>query len=404
MNFKKVILICLMALLFSCSNNCLIDKVSPDAEDQVSHLLEEIKEVKENDKNLMLVSPRTLDYEGNLELVASRDWTSGFFPGILWYLYENTGKEEWLNRAKEFTLNIEPEKLNTTTHDVGFKIYCSFGNGFRLTNDKHYRDVIIETAHSLSKRFNPATGCILSWDHSRNKYANPVIIDNMMNLELLFAASRLTGDPSFYEIAVSHANTTMKNHFRADYGTYHVIDYDSVTGAVLQRKTHQGYSDESTWARGQAWALYGYTFCYRETKDTNYLKQAENIASFILNHPRLPEDLVPYWDFDAPEIPNEPRDVSAASVIASALYELSCYSENKELYLKSANKIVANLTQDYRAKKGDARGFLLLHSNGSKPLGKEVDVPLIYADYYYLEALLRAERLHDGKPVVLAKL
>ena len=404
MNFKKVILISLMALPFSCSNDCLIDKVSHDAEVQVSHLLKEIKEVKENHKNLLLVSPRTLDYDGNLELVASRDWTSGFFPGVLWYLYENSGKEEWLNSAKEFTLNIEPEKLNTTTHDVGFKIYCSFGNGYRLTDDKHYRDVIIEAAHSLSKRFNPATGCILSWDHSRDKYAHPVIIDNMMNLELLFAASRLTGDPSFYEIAVSHANTTMKNHFRPDFGTYHVVDYDSITGQVLKKKTHQGYSDESTWSRGEAWSLYGYTFCYRETKDTNYLKQAENIASFILNHPRLPEDLIPYWDFDAPEIPNEPRDVSAASVIASALYELSCYSENKELYLKSANKIVANLTQDYRAKKGDARGFLLLHSTGAKPSNKEVDVPLIYADYYYLEALLRAEKLHEGKPVVIANL
>jgi hypothetical protein len=406
MNFKNIFAVSCLICLFACSNDCLIDKVSGDAEVQVSHLLKEISEVRksENPNRALLVSPRTLDYDGNLELVASRDWTSGFFPGVLWYLYENTGKEEWLNSAKEFTLNIEPEKQNTTTHDVGFKIYCSFGNGYHLTDDKHFREVIIEAAHSLSKRFNPATGCILSWDHSRDKYAHPVIIDNMMNLELLFAASRLTGDPSFYEIAVSHANTTMKNHFRPDFGTYHVIDYDSITGAVLQKKTHQGYSDESTWSRGQAWALYGYTFCYRETKDMKYLKQAENIASFILNHPRLPEDLVPYWDFDAPEIPNEPRDVSAACVIASALYELSCYSENKEWYQQSANKIVANLTQNYRAKKGDARGFLLLHSTGSKPSNKEVDVPLIYADYYYLEALLRAEKLHEGKPVVFAKL
>ncbi|HET9571665.1 MAG TPA: glycoside hydrolase family 88 protein [Bacteroidales bacterium] len=353
-----------------------------------------------SDKKTASIWPRTLDKEGKLLLVKSSDWTSGFFPGVLWYLYESTNDKKWLKQAQEFTKGIEQEKFNGKTHDMGFKVYCSFGNGYRLTGDSLYRDVIIQAANTLSKRFNPTVGCIRSWDHSRDKWEYPVIIDNMMNLELLFAASRLTGDPSFAKIAISHANTTMKNHFRSDFGTYHVIDYDTITGKVLQKNTHQGYAHESTWARGEGWALYGYTMCYRETKDPKYLLQAENVAKFIFNNPRLPKDLIPYWDFDAPNIPNEPRDVSAAALMASALYELSTYSQNKQLYLEKANKIMKNLTLNYRAKNGEAHGFILLHSTGSKPANNEVDVPLSYADYYYMEALLRSERLKAGKMVV----
>lgn len=389
-------------LLISCSMKIEEKEVFEDVETQTSLL---IKEITAPDKNASVekaarIWPRTLDKDGNLVLVKSSDWTSGFFPGVLWYLYERTNDKKWLKQAEEFTRGIEPEKYNGKTHDMGFKIYCSFGNGYRLTGNSQYRDVIIQAAHTLSQRFNPVIGCIRSWDHSQEKWGYPVIIDNMMNLELLFAASRLTGDPSFAQIAVTHANTTMKNHFRADFSTYHVLDYDTITGKVLKRNTHQGYRDESTWARGEAWALYGYTLCYRETQDPKYLLQAENIAAFILNHPRLPADLISYWDFDAPNIPNEPRDVSAATVIASALYELSTYSENKNIYLKKADKILESLTSNYRAKKDQAHGFILLHSTGSKPSNNEVDVPLAYADYYYLEALLRSERLKAGIMVV----
>jgi unsaturated chondroitin disaccharide hydrolase len=282
---------------------------------------------------------------------------------------------------------------------MGFKIYCSFGNGYRLTKDGNYHDIIIQSAKTLSTRFRPITGTIRSWDHNGDKWGYPVIIDNMMNLELLFAATRLTGDSSFYRIAVSHANTTMKNHFRPDNSSYHVLDYDTLTGKVLKKNTHQGYSDESAWARGQAWGLYGFTMCYRETKDPAYLQLAEKIAAFILNHPNLPKDLVPYWDYNDPNIPNVPKDVSAAAILASGLYELSTYSTNGKWYKKRADKIVENLTKNYRSHVGENKGFILLHSTGHLPAKSEIDVPIDYADYYYLEAVLRSKKLKDKKPL-----
>jgi unsaturated chondroitin disaccharide hydrolase len=206
---------------------------------------------------------------------------------------------------------------------------------------------------------------------------------------LLFEATKLTGDSSFYRIAYTHAMTTMKNHFRSDFSSYHVLDYDTVTGKVTQKTTHQGYADASAWSRGQAWGLYGFTMAYRETKDKAFLEHAEHIAAYILHHPNLPKDLVPFWDFNAPDIPNEPRDASAAAVIASGLYELSAYSKNGKDYRKAADKIVESLTKYYRSPIGENKGFILLHSTGSKPSNSEVDVPLSYADYYYLEALMR---------------
>ncbi|MBN9383925.1 MAG: glycoside hydrolase family 88 protein [Chitinophagaceae bacterium] len=333
-------------------------------------------------------SPRTLE-NGRLKLVASRDWTSGFFPGQLWMLYQYTGKEEWKKEAQTFTARMEKEKFNATTHDMGFKIYCSYGTGYRLTKDEAYKQVIIQSAKTLATRFNPRIGCIRSWDHHRNLWGFPVIIDNMMNLELLFEATKLTGDSSFYKIAVTHANTTMKNHYRNDYSSFHVVDYDTITGKVVKKMTWQGYSDSSAWARGQAWGLYAYTMCYRETNDPRYLQQAERIASFLLS--RLPADKIPYWDLNAPNFPDEPRDASAAAVMASALYELSGYSFMGNMYKQTADLILESLTNGYRSAVGANRGFILLHSTGSKPSNSEVDVPLNYADYYYLEALLRSK-------------
>jgi unsaturated chondroitin disaccharide hydrolase len=390
MHVKRQLLLLLTGFAMLASQAQDAGKVFSDAKEQTMVLFGEVLRAGAGESGL--VSPRTLE-NGKLKLVASRDWTSGFFPGVLWLLYEQTQEETLMLLAKDFTAAIEQEKLNATTHDMGFKIYCSFGNGYRLTNDSHYRDVIIQSARTLSTRFNENIGCIRSWDHNRDKWDFPVIIDNMMNLELLFAATKLTGDSSFYKIAVAHANTTMKNHFRPDYSSYHVIDYESVTGNVTKKNTHQGYSHESAWSRGQAWAVYGYTMCYRETKDPKYLLQAEQVATFILNHPRLPADKVPYYDFDAPGIPNEPRDASAAAVIASALYELGGYSKNGKQYFKAADEICETLTNDYRSPIGENKGFILLHSTGSKPANSEVDVPLSYADYYYLEALSRKKQL-----------
>jgi hypothetical protein len=358
-------------------------------------------------------SPRTIE-NGRLKLVASRDWTSGYFPGVLWMLYQYTGKPEWKREAELFTAPEQRESINGTSHDVGLKVFSSFGAGYRITRDTAYLRVIVTAARTLATRFNARIGVIRSWDHHRELWQYPVIIDNMMNLELLFEATRLTGDSSFYRIAVAHANATMKNHFRADYSSYHVVDYDTVTGKVRRRMTWQGYADSSAWARGQAWGLYGYTVCYRYTHDPAYLRQAEHIAAFILHHPRLPGDMVPYWDFDAPGIPRdasgrlaagggeeprdataaggggEPRDASAAAVIASGLYELSGYSANWAGYRRAGDRIVKSLTDHYRAPLGEDKGFILLHSTGTKPTNLEVDEPLIYADYYYIEALLRS--------------
>ncbi len=363
--------------------------VFADAERQTEVMLTNVVEARESKPEL--VAPRTLE-NGQLKMVASKDWTSGFFAGELWMLYDFTKKPEWKTKAETYTALIEKEKFNGGTHDMGFKVYCSYGTGYNITKDAAYKEVIIQSAKTLSTRFNPKVGCIRSWDHHKEQWPYPVIIDNMMNLELLFAATRLTGDSSFYKIAVSHANTTMKNHFRPDYSSYHVVDYDTATGNVVKKNTHQGFADESAWARGQAWALYGYTMCYRETKNKAYLQQAENVAKYILHHPNLPADKIPYWDFNAPAIPNEPRDVSAGAVIASGLLELAKYSKNKKEYLSVAKTMLQNITSKYRSPIGENKGFLLLHSTGSKPANSEVDVPLNYADYYYLEALLRLKR------------
>ena len=341
-----------------------------------------------------LTNPRNSEPDGTLNLVPSKDWTSGFFPGELWFLYEYTQNNFWKKKAQQHTDILEKEKMNGSTHDMGFKVYCSFGNGYRLTQDEHYKEVLLQSARTLATRFKPAAGIIRSWDHSTAKWACPVIIDNMMNLELLFWATKESKDSTFYRIAVDHARTTMKQHFRPDFSSYHVIDYDRITGQVLKKNTHQGFADESAWSRGQAWALYGYTMCYRETRLPEFLEQAQNIEKYLFTHPNMPEDLIPYWDFDAPGIPDEPRDVSAATVIASALYELSLYDPEKgERYRSNADKIIENLTKHYRATLKKDNGFLLLHSTGTKPTNTEVDVPIVYADYYFIEALMRKNKL-----------
>jgi len=347
-----------------------------------------------------ILNPRTIKND-KIKYVNIEDWTSGFFPGTIWYMYELTGDEKWKTLGVKYTEHLDSAKYLTWHHDVGFIINSSFGNAYKITNDEDYKTVIIEAAKSLSTRFRPTPGVIQSWDEDRGWQALkgwmcPVIIDNMMNLELLFTATRLTGDSIFYKMAVSHADVTMANHFRKDYSTYHVIDYDKIKGGVRNRNTAQGYADESAWARGQAWALYGFTLCYRETKDSRYLELTDKIYNNLFTHKNMPEDLVPYWDFDAPHIPNEPRDASAAAIIASALYELSTYGKTE--YKATADKIIASLSSPaYRAILGTNGNFLLMHSVGSIPHGHEIDVPLNYADYYFLEALLRKKGIETGK-------
>jgi hypothetical protein len=321
-------------------------------------------------------------------------WCSGFYPGSLLYIYEQTKDQATYQEAERILKDLEKEKYNTTTHDLGFMMFCSFGNANRIASKPAYKEILLTSAKSLATRFNPKVGCIKSWDSKPDDFL--VIIDNMMNLELLFWATEVTGDSSYYKIAVTHANTTMKHHFRPDYSSYHVINYDANTGEVKQKKTAQGFANESAWARGQAWGLYGYTVMYRVTKNPIYLEQANKIANFYLNHPNLPADKIPFWDFNAPNQPEALRDASAASVVASALLELQGYVKAPlaKTYVSSAEKMLWSLSNSpYKAAYGKNGGFLIKHCVGHIPQNTEVDVPLTYADYYFLEAMKRYQEL-----------
>lgn len=342
------------------------------------------------------VSPRSVDSEGHLTLVHPHDWTSGFFPGELWMMYEFTNDPWWRTQADSFSHDIEEAKTHSGTHDLGFMIGDSFGKGWELTGDENYLDVVKTASETLCSRFNSNVGAIRSWDHNAEVWKFPVIIDNMMNLEMLFKISELTGDSKFHDIAVSHADVTLDNHFRDDGSSYHVVDYDPETGDIRMKVTAQGYSDDSFWSRGQGWAIYGYTMCYRFTKDPRYLAHARKVADWFLSLPNMPSDMIPYWDMKAPgtEIKDNPdvaRDASAAALIASALYELARYVDNDtaKKYRDTADMMLSNLISDYTMSPTDGEGFILAHSTGHHPGGSEIDVPLVYADYFLLEALLR---------------
>ena len=332
----------------------------------------------------------TAEQLGKRRLCGVHDWTSGFFPGSLWYAYELTGNDTLKAEAIQYTNLLNPVRYYKGTHDLGFMINCSYGNAERLAPNDTIAAVMRETADNLCGRFNDSIGAIRSWDFGTWNF--PVIIDNMMNLEFFSWASKASGDDRFRKMAISHADKTMLHHFRDDYSCYHVVSYDTITGMPHKKQTHQGAADESAWARGQAWALYGFTMMYRETGKPDYLNHAKHIASFIMNHPNMPVDKIPYWDFDAPDIPNVPRDASAAAIMASALIELSQLDKSTEAksYLDFAEQQIRSLTSpDYLAAKGTNCNFALMHSTGHFPGKSEVDVPLSYADYYYVEALMR---------------
>ena len=321
-------------------------------------------------------------------------WCSGFYPASLLYLYQQTKDQATYDEAVRMLKLLEKEQFNKSTHDLGFMMFCSFGNANTIVPKPEYKEILINSAKSLSTRFNPTVGCIKSWDGKPTEFL--VIIDNMMNLDLLFWATKTTGDSSFYKIAVTHANTTIKNHFRDDNSSWHVINYNSETGGINQKRTAQGAADGSAWARGQVWGLYGYTATYRETKNPVYLNQANKIARFVLDHPNLPADKIPFWDFNAPEIPHALRDASAASILASALLELSQYVDAKTSveYIKVAETILRYLSSPtYKAAPGTNGGFLVQHGVGHKPAGTEVNVPLTYGDYYFIEAMIRYQAL-----------
>ena len=387
---KSISLMAAVTMIAACANTGKKDIIGENiqnAEVQLSALCEE------SQKDDTLRIPQKYQ-NGKVDFVSIYDWVSGFPAGEFWYMYDLTKDEKWADEATKFTEVLAPVQFYTGNHDVGFMINDSYGLGLKYKNREEYVPVIINTAKSLITRYKPNAKIIQSWNANPKKgWVCPVIIDNMMNLELLFNATELSGDSTYYRIAVEHAETTMKNHFRNDYSTWHVVDYDPETGAVRGKYTAQGYSDESAWARGQAWGLYGYTAAYRHTHIQKFLDQAEKIENFIFTNKNMPEDLVPYWDYDCPDIPNTPRDASSASIMASALYDLYSIT-GKEDYLKKADKIIESLSSPaYRAEHGTNGGFILMHSVTNFPANAGVDVPLNYADYYFLEALIRKRDL-----------
>ncbi|MGN0191694.1 MAG: polysaccharide lyase family 8 super-sandwich domain-containing protein, partial [Candidatus Cryptobacteroides sp.] len=340
------------------------------------------------------VFPRTVDAGGHFVTSPVRWWCSGFYPGSLWYLYEYSRDHSVQETALRRTGMLESLRHRGDDHDVGFQIMCSYGSAYRILGDTSLASVIVDAAKALSTRFNPAVGCTRSW--SFGKWSFPVIIDNMMNMELLLKASELLAgsDPAessrLREIALSHARTTMKNHFRQDHSCFHLVDYNPENGEVVHRQTVQGFADSSAWSRGQAWAVYGYAMMYEYTSEADMLNHAVAVADYVLS--RLPEDCIPYWDYDSDLIPDDLRDASAAAVTAAGLLRLapSVDAEKAERYRGTARKILLRLAgDDYLVPEGGCHGFLLRHSVGSKPGNSEVDVPLTYADYYYLEALLK---------------
>ncbi|MDR2773883.1 MAG: glycoside hydrolase family 88 protein [Tannerella sp.] len=389
MKLKKIFIASIITLI--ASQSCTTEESMKSLiADRLDRSVEQYRLMAES----LLSQPDKLprSYEQNKLITSNSEWwCSGFMPGTLWYLYQHTNDTKFLEYAKIYTGRIEKEQYNTGTHDLGFMLYCSYGNGYRLTGNMAYRSILLTGAESLITRYNPTVGCIQSWN-SNAKWQFPVIIDNMMNLEFLLWASKESGDPKFKDICLSHSDKTIKNHFRQDYSSYHVVSYDTVSGLPEKKNTHQGFNDESAWSRGQAWGLYGYTLMYRETRIPAYLEQAKGIADFIINHPNLPADKIPYWDFNAPDIPDAKRDASAGAIIASALIELSAYVEKEQAdkYIKTAERQIRTLSSpEYFAETGTNGNFILKHSVGHLMGKSEVDVPLTYADYYYIEALLR---------------
>ena len=392
-------LFCALALQAAAPKQKMAKFIQKEMDFAVSQSMRMYDSVKDLDGRLVNTTK-----DGVLQTCDSRNWVAGFFPGTLWYLYEYTGDAKIRQAAERMTERMAPEQFNTSNHDVGFMVYCSYGNGFRLTGRDDYRQAVVNAGRSLSTRFNPAVGCTRSWNPQPHKKRDfIVIVDNMMNLELLTVTSALTADPQYLEMACTHANTTIRNHYRPDYSSWHVVNYDGKTGEILSRETEQGYADGSAWSRGQAWGLYGYTMMYRQTRDPRYLEQAVQIGRFLMNHPALPKDKIPYWDLDVPVTKDTPRDASSACIMASALIELSTFVEDPVLsqqFLTLAEQQLHSLSKaPYKAKAGENANFILKHCTANKP-ANTFDTPLVYADYYYIEALLRYKRLLEGRPVV----
>lgn len=419
---KRVTLIAILLSVF------IISGFSQKKTDFVEHSFTTAKPLYQNllkktSGNFSLY-PHSMYDNDSIKYYDITEWTGGFWPGILWYMFEYTNDKSWEKAATEWTHSLESNQYNTAHHDIGFMMFSSYGNAIRINPDNpantKYQEILLQSAESLTKRYSPVVGSIQSWNKRKSKgeintWEYPVIMDNMMNLELLFYASRVSGNDKYRQIAIKHAETTMQNHLRKDFSSFHVVNYDPKTGAMLHQQTLQGFSDQSTWSRGQAWGIYGFTVVYRETKDKRFLDAAIGMADYFLQHKNLPGDKIPYWDFNAGEdgykpdwdfdpskFKEMPRDASAAAIAGSALLELSTYVKGKKnkRYYNDAVSILRSLSSDkYLNTTMENPYFLLKHSTGNLPSNREIDVPLIYADYYFLEALLRYEKLNKKKNV-----
>jgi unsaturated chondroitin disaccharide hydrolase len=393
-----------ITVLSICFVSCKTKSTSFDADKEIEYCIAQASKTLNTLKDSSLIPRSIANGKSEWRFVNYRDWTSGFWPGILWYAYEYSKDDKWKNEAHRFSSALKPLVDSAALdHDLGFQLFCSVGNGYRLTNDTAYKTILLRAADTLSKLFNPKVGTIASWPRKGPGIDWPLrhntIVDNMMNLELLFWVAKNGGNKNLYDLAVKHAETTMQNHFRPDYTSYHVVLYDTATGEKVKGITHQGYSDSSMWARGQSWAIYGYTMTYRETKDPKFLNMVQKVADVYLKN--LPDDLIPFWDFNDPAIPDAPKDASAAAITASALLELSTFVQDtikSNEYRTKAEKMLTVLSsQNYQSR--NVNNAFLLHCTGHKPRGGEVDASIIYADYYYLEALLRFKKLKEGKSI-----
>ena len=345
--------------------------------------------------------PRSTLSNGSWSTVNNSDWTCGFFPGSLWYLYEQTGDPHFETWAQEWTAGIATQQFNTGTDDVGFMFNTSFGNGYRITSNSTYKSVLLQAAHSLTNRFNAIVGCLAD-DLLLTPPEFQVIMDTTMNTELLYHAADINGDTTLSAKAMSHAERAMTNQIRPDNSTFHLVLYSTVNGALLYQGTRAGYSATSTWARAHAWSIYGLTMAYGETGYLPFLDAAGRVADFYLTN--APSDYVPYWDFDAPNLPNAPRDSSTAAITLSALVQLSQLATNMQdsaTFWTGAHNILESLGSTNYLARGTTSSGILLHGTGNPPqiYDPEVNVSLIYGDYYFVEALRRYAEFYGHNTV-----
>ena len=397
---KRYVLGSLLVLLCPCTSHSKfeIEPLLDYCEGQIEKSLNCLDDTTQMPRNILSGKD---DHKWNCTSIY--DWTSGFWPGVLWYAYEYSHDAEIKKQAERYSSALYPVLDHKPgNHDLGFMMYCSLGNAYRLTGEQKYKKMLLRAADSLATLYDERVGTIHSWPGMRQQKGWPhnTIIDNMLNLEMLFWDAKNGGNKKLYDIAFSHAEVTANNQFRDDYSTCHVVVYDTLSGQRISQLTHQGYADESLWARGQAWAIYGFTMCYRETRNVAFLDVAQKATDIYLQ--RLPADYIPYWDFDAPGIPEEPKDASAAAVVASGLLELSSYIKDKRKaghYFDAAIKMLEALSSPAYLS-GEVNNAFLLHSTGHKPHGSEIDASIIYADYYYIEALIRLNRINNNCKVV----